>query len=189
MRPFHMFWGSCIHGQRVHRDNGPPSEFLTGTLGHALAPFLECSLESVINDRVQLVRVRLDQRQVEHGNLALGRRRIVLLLSLALVGRGGGGVAIPHQPFRALDVLQRLAKVVLPAHPLVALLLDELQGAQPETPVLVGFAEQPNGLALGAETPDRLFVGDVERHAGIRRRGCVCRTLWAWRGGRTRSVG
>ena len=74
----------------------------------------------------------------------------------------------------------------------MALLLDELQRAQAETAVLVGLAEQPDGLAFGAQTADGLFVGDVEGDAGIWRRGrASCETagtgtgtttLWSWRG-------
>lgn len=161
---------------------------LTGTLGHALAPLLEYPLESIINDGVQLVRVGLDKCQVEHGDLALARGRIILFLPLALVTGRRVSIPVPHQPFRALDVLQRLPEIVLPAHPFVALLLDELQRAQAETPVLVRFAEEPDGLAFGAQATDGLFVGDVEGDAGIWRRGraaCVTgtrTTLWSRRG-------
>lgn len=165
-----------------------PSErgALTGTLGQALAPFLECPLESIIDDRVQLVWVGLDKRQVKHGDLALARGRVVLFLPLVLVASRRVGIPVSHQPFRALDVLQRLPEVVLPAHPLVPFLLDELQRAQTETAVLVRFAEQPDGLAFGAQTADGLFVGDVEGYVGVGRgRASSWETaLWCWRGTR-----
>lgn len=40
----------------------------------------------------------------------------------------------------------------------VVLLLDELEGTQPEPAVLVGLAKEADGLALGAETADSLLV-------------------------------
>ena len=75
------------------------------------------------------------------------------------------------------------------------LFLDELQRAQAETAVLVGFAEEPDGLALGAETADGLVVGYVEDDTGIRGRkwrvsswwGTT--TLWEWRGSRKGGAG
>jgi hypothetical protein len=156
------------------------SEDLTGTLGHALAPFLEYPLESIIDDRVQLVRVSLDKCQVNYGDLALARGRTILFLPLVLVTSRRVSIPVSHQSFRALNILQRLPEIVLPAHPFVSFLLDELQRPQAKTAVLVRFAEQPDGLAFSAQTADSLFVGDVEGNAGIwRRRASWETTLWS----------
>ena len=144
---------------------------LTRTLPQALAPFLEHPLEGVIDDGVQLVLVGLDKCQVQHRDLAVSSGRIVLFLPLALVAGGRVGVAVAHQPLGALDVLERLTEIVLPADPLVTLLLDELERAQAQATILVRLAEQPDGLALAAETADRLLVGDVEGDVGVLGRG------------------
>jgi len=142
------------------------------TLPQALAPFLEHPLESVIDDGVQLVLVGLDKCQVQHRNLAVSRGGIVLFLPLALVG-GRVGVAVSHQPLGALDVLEGLPEIVLPADPLVPFLLDELQRAQAQTAVLVRLAEEPDGLALATETADGLLVGNVEGDVGVLAGGAV----------------
>jgi hypothetical protein len=156
---------------------------LTGTFGQAFAPFLEHPLEGIVDDRVQLVWVRLDKCHVKH---RITRHRVVLLLSLALVG-GRVGVAVLHQPFSALDVLQRLPEVVLPAHAFVALLLDKLERTQAQTPVLVRLAEQSNWLALGTQTAYSFFIGNVEGYTGSRGR-CARACVGGWRGGRACSA-
>ena len=40
----------------------------------------------------------------------------------------------------------------------VVFLLDELQGTETQAALLVGLAEEANGLALGAESTDSLLV-------------------------------
>jgi hypothetical protein len=188
-RPFNVLCGVASN-ERKKKKMGIST--LTGTFGHAFAPFLEHPLEGIVDNRVQLIRVRLDECHVEHRNLTVARRRLVLLLSLAHVG-SSVGVAVPHQPFGALDVLQRLSEVVLPAHALVAFLLDELQSTQAQTAVLVRLPEQPNRLPLGTQSAYGLFVGYVECYASGRGR-CTCCTracasVGGWRGGRAWNVG
>jgi hypothetical protein len=49
----------------------------------------------------------------------------------------------------------------------VPFFLDEFQRAQAQTAVLVRLAEEPDRLALAAQTADGLLVGDVEGDVGI----------------------
>ena len=74
----------------------------------------------------------------------------------------------------------------------MALLLDELERTQAQAAVLVRLAEEPDGLALGAETADRLLVGNVEGEPGDLGRGrCAFWEIgfWGWRGGRVLVAG
>jgi hypothetical protein len=115
---------------------------------HRFLPILQSALESIVDQRVQLVRIRLDKTQVEN---SIGIRIAVIFLLPF-------GIFAPQFAFIVLDVFQSFFEVVLASLSVMALFFNEFKRSQPEPAILVGLSEESNGLSFGTQSPNGVFV-------------------------------
>jgi len=116
-----------------------------------MLPVLQGAFEGVINQRIEFVRIRFDEVEVD--DALLDRCHISPPLSLWVLAM--------QFHFTLFHVLECLLEVILPCEPVVALLLDELQGSEAQSSILVGLSEQTDWLTSRAQPADSFVVGDV----------------------------
>lgn len=125
-----------------------PRSIHTRPLIHCFFPVFQCPFKGIVDKRIQLVWIRLDEAQVENG---VGIR-FTVVFSLAL------SVLATKFPLIVLDIFQGLLEVVLTALSVVALLFDKFKGSQPEATVFIGLSKETNGLALRAQPAYSIFI-------------------------------
>ena len=130
-------------------------------------PLLELLLERKVDNRIELVRVALDQTEIQYALLLPPCRRawpctvggLVLAILAGYIIRVWCS-SICLESLVTLDVFKRFLEVVLLRATVLGatLLLNKFERAEPQPAFLVCLAEQSNWLSFLAQTPNCIFI-------------------------------
>ena len=95
------------------------------SLIHPLLPFLESPFESVVDDGINLLRVRFEEVKVKYVDG-------ILAFVFSFAGRGRTVYVLVHELLDVFDVLECLFEIVLAALTLLVTLLDKFEGPETE---------------------------------------------------------
>jgi len=95
------------------------------SLVHPFLPFLESPLERVVDDGIDLLRVRFEEVEIKYVDGILG-------FVFSFASRGSTVDVLVHELLNVLDILECLFKIVLTTLAFLVALLNEFEGPEAE---------------------------------------------------------
>ena len=118
---------------------------------HSFFPFLKHSLECIIDEGIEPIRVSLNEGEIQGTDID---DLAFLFLPLS--------VSTLKLLLDALDALKSFSEIIVAVLTFVISFFDEFKCTQSKTAVFVGLAKETNWLAFSSQTADSLFIRNVE---------------------------